>query len=84
VQAANAIMAMAPGMVTNCRISHFLYEATAMMLAQLLEKDGLGARSRPRRSSKAPISFGFETSGIVMVCLSPAKSDAVAIRSEMH
>jgi hypothetical protein len=56
VQAANAIMAMAPGMVTNCRISHFLYEATAMMLAQLLEKDGLGARSRPRRSSKAPLS----------------------------
>jgi hypothetical protein len=29
VQAANAIMAMAPGMVTNCRISQFLYDATA-------------------------------------------------------
>jgi hypothetical protein len=79
VQAANAIIAMAAGIVTNCRISHFPYEARAMMLAQLLEKHGLGARSRPRRPSKAPIFFRLETSGIVMVCLSRAKSDAVAI-----
>jgi hypothetical protein len=35
VHAANVTIAMAAGMITNCRISHFLYEAAAMMLAQL-------------------------------------------------
>jgi hypothetical protein len=79
VQAANAIMAMAPRMVTNYRISHFLYEATAMMLAQLLEKHGLGARVETAEVIESSNIFRLETSGIVMVCLSTAKSDAVAI-----
>jgi hypothetical protein len=34
VHAASVAIAMAAGMITNCRISHFLYEAM-MMLAQL-------------------------------------------------
>jgi hypothetical protein len=34
VHAASVTIAMAAGMVTNCRIGPFLYEAAAMMLAQ--------------------------------------------------
>jgi hypothetical protein len=60
---------MAPGMVTNCRISHFLYEATAMMLAQLLEKHGPGARVEGAKAICDGVSV-------------PAKSDAVAILLE--
>jgi hypothetical protein len=59
VQAANAIIAMAAGMVTNCRISHFLYEAAAMVLAQLLENTGLLHGSpQKRRTTVLQVRLG--------------------------
>ena len=60
-------MAMAPGMVTNCRISHFLFEATAMMLAQL-----------SRRLPQAPTLLGCWKWDADATTLRDAEIDAVA------
>jgi hypothetical protein len=47
-----------------------LDEAAAMMLAQLLEKHGLGAGVEGADAVAAPNIFRLETKGVVMVCLS--------------
>jgi hypothetical protein len=49
----SATIAMAAGIVTNCRISHFLYEVAAMMLAQL----------HASSQSAAPLFFRFDWQG---------------------
>jgi predicted PurR-regulated permease PerM len=47
-----------------------LDEAAATMLAQLLEKHGIGARCEPREALATTNIFRLETTGILMVCLS--------------
>src|SRR5207244_804951 len=47
-----------------------LDEAAAMMLAQLLEKHGLGARVEGAEAIASSNIFRLETSGLAMVCLS--------------
>lgn len=47
-----------------------LDEAAASMLAQLLEKHGIGARCEPREMLATGNIFRLDTSGVAMVCLS--------------
>jgi len=47
-----------------------LDEATANMIAQLLEKHGIGARIEPSTAASASNIFGLDTANIGMVCVS--------------
>ncbi|HLZ01691.1 MAG TPA: AI-2E family transporter [Bradyrhizobium sp.] len=57
-----------------------LDEAAAAMLAQLLEKHGMGARVEPREALETVNIFRLDVTGVVMVCLSylDASKPAVA------
>jgi hypothetical protein len=70
VHAASVTIAMAAGMVTNCCIGPFLYEAGAMMLAQL----------HASSQSAAPVFFTFAFKLIVLVGRHRAMNPARTVR----